>query len=254
MTARIFKQEDLPQVIELYDHTSGEDPHFVRDEASVKYLLTCISSNKGSTFVTEANGELTGFAIVSVGMEQAGLKQGNIVELRARDATSMRALVQAALEHCNQNEVDSVIVVPPDLPETNEVFKDWLKFDTGVMMAKALSPAPLLKALLSRERTRSLYAGKKITFHIGEDVVNIEITATEVNVLQTGEKQDKAFAHVFMSPDVFLRLVLGQLNPYTSYLNRKVKVKGAKNTLSLLRLLYLMRVEAHFFTSLADRM
>jgi hypothetical protein len=216
--------------------------------------MNYLHANRRSAFVTEKDGKLTGFAIVSISMELGGLKQGSILELQGEDLPSMRLLVQAALDHCKLNDVDSIVAVPPALPKSNEVFRDWLKFDTGVMMAKSLSPEPWLRALLSSERTRSLYAGKKIVFHIGTDIISTEMTPTEVHFLQASWKQGKAFAHVFMSPEVFLKLILGQLNPYTAYLNRKVKIRGVKNTIPLLKLLYLMRVNAAFFTSLADRM
>jgi len=254
MKVRDFREEDLPQVIELYEHASIKNPHFVRNEAFLNYFMTHLSVNKGGVFVTETDGRITGFVIVSVTMEQGGLKQGNIVELQVKDVSSLPALVHAASDYCTQNDVDAIVAVAPLLPEANAVFKNWVKFDTGVMMAKTLSPAPLLEALLSSERTRSLYAGEKIAFHIGADLINVEITPTKAHIFQTGRKQDKSVAQVFMSPEVFLKLALGQLNPYTAYINRKLKLKGAKNTFSLLKLLFSMRLHAHFFTSLADRM
>ena len=254
VTTRDFKRGDLPQVVELYNCASIKNPHFVRNGAFLNHFMNYPNANKDGAFVTEVDGKITGFVAVSVTMEQGGLKQGNIIEFHVKDATSAHALLQVAVEYCKLRDVDSIILVAPPLVETKEVLNDWLKFDTGVMMAKILSPVPLLKAWLSSERTRNLYAGKKVSFHIGADVVNVEITPKEINVFQTDGKQDKAVAQVFMSPEVFLRILLGQLNPYVAYLNGKVKVRGAKNTLSILRLLYLIKVDAPFFTSLADRM
>lgn len=254
MKARDFREEDLPQIIGLYEHASIENPHFVRNEAFLNHFMTNLVVNRGGVFVTEKDGRITGFVIVSVTVEQGGLKQGNIVELQVKDGSSLRALVDAASDYCTLHDVDAIIAVAPLLPETNAIFKNWVKFDTGVMMTKTLSPAPLLEALLSSERTRSLYTGEKIAFHIGEDLINVEIAPTKAQIFQTGEKQDKSVAQVFMSPEVFLKLVLGQLNPYAAYLERKVKVKAARNTFSLLKLLFLIRIDKHFFTSLADRM
>jgi putative sterol carrier protein len=176
------------------------------------------------------------------------------VELQVKDVSSLRALIDAASGYCTLNDVDAIVAVAPLLPETDEIFENWVKFDTGVMMTKALSPAPLLEALLSSERTRSLYAGKKIAFHIGADLVNVEITPIKANVFQASKTQNESVAQVFMSLDVFLKLALRQLNPFSGYLKGKVKVKGARNPFSLLKLLSLMGIDKHFFTSLADRM
>jgi putative sterol carrier protein len=253
MTARSFRREDMPQVIELYKCTAIKAPHFARNGAFLDQFAKYPSTNKGA-FVTEVGGRITGFALVSLTMEQGSLKQGNITELQVEDITSMRTLLAAAVAYCKLSDVDLIVLVAPPLLETKNVLKDWLRFDTGVMMVKTLSPMPLIKVLLSSERTRKLYAGKKIAFHIGADIVNVEITPNEVNVSQATAEHDKAFASVFVSPEVFLRIVLGQLNPYTAYLNRKVKIKGARSTLSVLRLFCLMRVTAPFFTGLSDRM
>jgi putative sterol carrier protein len=251
---RDFREEDLPEIIELCEQALIKNPHFTRSEASLSHFLINLGHSRSKAFVTEEDGGVTGFVIISITMEQGGLKQGNILELQVKDGSSLSALVNAASDYCNLNNVDAIVTVAPLMPETNNAFKNWLKFDTGVMMTKTLSPAPLLEVLLSSKRTRSLYAGEKISFHIGEDLINVEITPTKAYILQTGEKQDKSVAQVFMSPKVFLKLTLGQLNPYTAYISRKLKLKGAKNTFLLLKLLFLMRLHPHFFTSLTDRM
>jgi putative sterol carrier protein len=254
IAVREFEEKDLPQITALYEDVSVRNPHFVRNNAFVIQFMNQFSVSEHKAFVTEKDGRLTGFVMVSVTIEQDGFKQGNILELQVKDSSSLLALVNAASDYCNLNDVDAIIAVAPPVPYTNKVFESWVKFDTGVMMTKTLAPAPLLEVLLSNERIRSLYAREKIAFHIGTDLVNIEITPTKAHVFQIGKTQNEAGARVFMSHDVFLKLVLGQLNPYAAYVKRKVKVKSAKNTFALLRLLSLIRIDRHFFASLSDRM
>lgn len=242
---RTYRQEDLPYLIRLYNHTLAGRPHFIRDENFLRYFMHCPGVDEDSIFVASVDDQITGFAILSVTIEEGGLRQGNIIELQAKDVSSIYTLIQAALDYCNGKDVDTIVVVPPPLPQVNVVFKDWLKLETGVMMAKTLSLSSLLQALLSNEEIRKSYVGKKIVFHIGEEIVEVG---------DIDRKPEEAAILVIMSPQTFLKIVFGQVNPYVAYLTRRIRVRGVRNTLPILKLLCMIKLHTPLYVSLADRM
>ena len=246
MIVRTYRQEDLQYLIRLYNHTLAESPHFIRDENFLKYFMHCQGVNEDSIFVASVNDQIRGLAILSITTEEGGLKQGNIMELQAQDVSSVHVLIQAALNYCKGKDVDTIVVVPPRLPGANVVFKDWLKLNTGVMMAKTLSLSSLLQALLSNEKIRIFFAGKKkkIVFQIGDDIIKI-------GNIDSGTKEPTIL--VIMSPQTFLKIVFGQVSPYMAYLTRRVRVRGVRNALPIIKLLCMMKLSIPLYVSLADR-
>jgi putative sterol carrier protein len=207
--------------------------------------MHCQGVNEDSIFVASVNDQIRGLAILSITTEEAGLRQGNIIELQAKDVSSMQVLIQAALNYCNGKDVDTIVVVPPRLPGANMAFKDWLKLETGVMMAKTLSLSSLLHVLLSNEEIRNSYVGKKIVFHIGEEIVEVG---------DIGSESEERAILVIMSPQTFLKIIFGQVSPCVAYLTRRVKVRGVRDTLPIIRLLRMMKLPTPLNVSLADRM
>jgi putative sterol carrier protein len=208
--------------------------------------MHCQGVNEDSIFVASVNDQIRGLAILSITTEEGGLKQGNIMELQAQDVSSVHVLIQAALNYCKGKDVDTIVVVPPRLPGANVVFKDWLKLNTGVMMAKTLSLSSLLQALLSNEKIRIFFVGKKkkIVFQIGDDII-------KVGNIDSGTKEPAIL--VIMSPQTFLKIVFGQVSPYMAYLTRRVRVRGVRNALSIVKLLCMMKLSIPLYVSLADR-
>ncbi len=236
----------MPNLIRLYRHTLAGSPHFFRDENFLRYFMHCPGVDEDSIFVASINHQIIGLAILSITTEEGGLRQGNVIELQVKDVSSMNALIQATLDYCDGKDVDTIVVVPPPhLPLADIVSEDWMKLETGVMMAKTLSPSSLLQALLSNEKTRNSYAGKKIVFHIGEEIVEIGDIDSETQ---------EAAALVIMSPRIFLKIIFGQVNPYVAYLTGRISVRGVRNTLSILKLLCMMRLPTPLYASFADRM
>jgi len=208
--------------------------------------MHCQGVNEDSIFVASVNDQIRGLAILSITTEEGGLKQGNIMELQAQDVSSVHVLIQATLNYCKGKDVDTIVVVPPRLPGANVVFKDWLKLNTGVMMAKALSLSSLLQALLSNEKIRIFFVGKKkkIAFQIGDDII-------KVGNIDGGTKEPAIL--VIMSPQTFLKIVFGQVSPYMAYLTRRVRVRGVRNALPIVKLLCMMKLSIPLYVSLADR-
>lgn len=254
VTVRNFREEDLAQVVSLYAEHFAESPGFVRSEEFLKHFMHYPGVDKNSVFVTEVNSKITGFAVVSVTSEQGGLIQGNVIELKINHASSMHVLIHTIEEYCKKKDVDTIVLVAPTQPGTEEVLKDWLKLDTGVMMAKELSLPPLLRALLSAKKIRNSYAGKQVAFHIGDEKLNARITLEQIYVSDSNRKSEKAVTRIQMSSHTFLRIVLGQLNPYTAFVTGRIRIRDTRNIVPMLRLLYMMRIAQPIYTSLADRL
>jgi len=197
-----------------------------------------------SVFVASVDGQIAGLAILSITTEAGGLRQGSIIELQAKDVASIRALIQATLNYCSGKDVDTIVVVSPPLQLANEVFRDWLKSEMGVMMVKTLSSSSVLQASFSNDEIRQSCVGKKIVFHIGEETVE----AGDID-----SEPEEAAIEIFMSPQTLLKIVFDQVNPYVAYLTRRIRVRGVWNILPILKLLCMMKLLTPLYTSLADR-
>lgn len=252
---RIFKLEDMPDVIKLYDQSQATNPHFVRDENFLSYFIHYPGAEEDSIFVASVNEEITGLAILSITTEKGGFRQGKIIELQAKDVSSANVLIQRCLNYCNSKNVDMIVVVPPPWLEEAMTLKDWLRFETGVMMVKTLSILSLLQSLLSSEKIRNAYAGERIGFKIGDEVIEIKKTSKLAEVSDiANRKPEEITVWVIMSPITFLQIIFGQVNPYIAYLTRRIKVKGVLCALPVLKLLRVMKLSAPIYVSLADMM
>ena len=253
LIVRNCEQEYLSHFMELYEHALVESLHFVRNENFLKYFLQYPGVSKDGVLVAEVTGEIMALAVVSI-TEIGELRQGNIIELLAKDAASMRALIRAVLNYCKRKKVDSIALVLPPSRASDDVFKDWIKFETNVMMAKILSISSLLQALFSNEKIKAFYAGRKIGFQVGQETVEIKITSETIDVSDVKSKKGDETIWVSVSPQTFLKIIFGQMNPYIAYLTRRVRVQSVKNTLLILKLLRMMQLTTPFYTSLADRL
>jgi putative sterol carrier protein len=254
VTVRTYREGDLSSIIELYDEACPDSPHFTRSAAFLEHYMNYPDVDKDGAFLAQVDGEITGLAIVSVTREQGGLTQGNIIELQTKDAVSMQLLIEAVLDYCRKKDVDTIVVVPPLIEGSEGILEGWLKFDTGVMMGKALCLPSLIHALLSTDEIKTSFAGKRVVFRVGDQTIDAEMTTEGINVADSARKSNGAAAEIIVSPHVFLEIVLGKLNPYVAGLTGRVRVKALGNTVSMLRLLHMMRIEEPFHTSLADRM
>lgn len=243
LTVRTYKQEDLPLLIRLCNRTLAGLPHFIRDENFLRHFMHYPGVDGHSIFVALMGDQVTGLAILSITTE-GGLRQGKIIELQAKDASSIRALIQATLNYCNDKDVDTIVVVPPPLQHANEVFEGWLKSETGVMLVKTLSPSSVLQALLSNEKVKDFFVGKKIVFHIGEEIIDVGNSDSE---------PCEAAIEVFMSPQTLPGIIFGHVNPYLAFLTRRIRVQGLRNIFSVLKLLCMMKLPTPLYLSLADR-
>ncbi len=206
-----------------------------------------------SIFIAQTKDEITGFAVVSI-IEEAGLRQGKILEMQVKDASTMSALTHEALGYCKSKNVDTVIVVPPPLEAADEILKDWVKFETGVMMTKTLSVSSLIQALFSGAEIRNSCVNRRIVFHVGDDIVEVKVNPNLVEVSTLNREPEKTDMLVSLSSQTLLKIVFCSANPYLAYLTRKVKVRAMRNTLPILKLLDMMKITVPLHVSLVDRM
>jgi len=252
LTVRNFRKDDLPFLMELYANLSTRSFHFSRDESFLKYFMDYPGVDEEGIFVVQAADEITGFAIVSV-TEEMGLRQGNILELQVKDASSMRALIRKALSYCKNRDVDTVVVVPPPLEAVDEILEDWIKFETGVMMTRTLSASSVLEALFSNTEIRNSLVKKRVVFHVGDEIVEVRVTPRLVEVNHLDDEPENADVLVSLSPQTLLEIVFCRANPYVALLTGKVRVRAVRNTLRILKLLGKMRFALPFHVSLVDR-
>jgi len=253
LTVRNFRKEDMPFLMELYENLSTKSFHFIRDESFLKYFMSYPGVDEEGIFIVQAADEITGFAIVSI-TEEMELRQGKVLELQAKDASSIRALIHGALNYCKSRDVDTVIVVPPPLGETDEILKNWIKFETGVMMTRTLSVSSVLQAIFSNEEIRNSYVNKRIVFHVGDEIVEVTITPRLVEVNHLDNEPKEADMLISMSPQPLLRIVFCRANPYVAYLTGKIRVRAVRNTFRILKLLDMMKLVIPSHVSLVDRM
>lgn len=253
LIVRKVEQERLSHFMELYEHTLVENLHFIRNENFLKYFLQYPGVSKDGVLVAEVKGEIMALAVVSI-TEIEELRQGNIVELLAKDSTSMRALIHAVVDYCKRKKVDSIALVLPPSRASDEVFKDWIKFETNVMMTKVLSVSSLLQALFSSEKIKEFYAGRKIGFQVGQETVEIKITSETIDVSDVKSRKGDEMIWVSVSPQTLLKIIFGQMNPYMAYLTRRVRVRNVRDTLLIIKLLRMMQLTTPFYTSLGDRL
>ncbi len=251
---RNYEQQDFPGVLKLYDQCMVYMPHFARDEGFIRYLVNCSATNGNNVLVTLENEEITGLAIISVTIEEGGLKQGSIAELQAKDTLSMRALMQAALDYCSEKDADMIAVAPPPSSTTDEIFKDWLEVRSGVMLGKLLSPLPLLQALLDTQRIKSYFAGERIIFYMDGEIIEATITPEVVKLTQLDKEPDNPAIFVTLAPEILLKVVLGQINSCIACLTRKIQIRGLKNVPLILRLLQMAKLPEPWYVTLGDRM
>ena len=253
LTVRNFRQEDLPFLKGLYKDLSTKSFHFIRDESFIRYFMDYPGVDEEGIFVVQTTDEITGFAIVSI-IDEVGLRQGKILELQVKDASSMRALIREALNYCRSKDVDTVIVVPPPLGAADEILKDWIKFETGVMMTRTLSVSSVLQALFSDEEIRNSCVNRRIVFHVGDEIVEVKVTPRLVEVNNLDNEPKEADMLVSLSPQTLLKIVFCRANPYLAYLTGRVKVRVMRNTLRILKLLDMMKLAIPFHVSIVDRM
>lgn len=247
---RNYHEDDVAGVIGLYDSTPIKGPFLVRNESFFRHFIRHPGVHNG-VFVAEKDGEIEGIAIVPIS-EKEDLIEAKIIELRARNPLITDLLVQRALQYCHDKRADIVYIRPPIYEGVDKIFERWIKVDSGIMMAKALSVLPILKPLLDTDLVRKQYAGKSLLFVFDEEIIRVEVSSNAINAAVIDKVPQNPHIVVRMSSKTFLEIVFGRANPLIAYLARKIEVRGLKNTLGILKLLHSIRTRASWNVALVD--
>lgn len=252
LIVRNYKEEDLPGVLVLYNSISNKSLHYARDEQVLRYLTHYPGVNEDGIFIAEENQEITGLTIVAI-TQLGELRQGNIIELQAKDAPSLDSLVRTALNYCEGKYLDVIMVAPPVCLDLERAFSGWQRLETTVMMCKLLSALPLIKALLDNKDITNSYSGKRIVFYLDSETIEVEITPESVRVAQGNNNDNKAAISVMMSAKVLFKLAFGVANPYRAFLTRQLRIGRLKDAPFILKLLSKIKLNMPLFASLGDR-
>jgi len=248
LTIREYNREDFPAIVELYEYIPVRTPHFARDKGFISYFINR-SMAEGNVFVAVEKSKVVGVAMVSITTEEE-LTQGSIIELKAQDNQSLRGLVSTAVDYCTQRDVDMILVAPPF--DTEEIFKDWLKLQTGAMMVRLEAPLPFLKALLDTPQVKNSFAGKRIIFQVDKEIIEVKITSKAVETIQR-DTLVKGVINIALSSRVLLQIVCGKLSPLRALLTLRLRTRLTAIAL-VLKLFKMARLPQPWFIPLADRL
>lgn len=238
----------------MYHSISNKSLHYARDEQVLRYLTRYPGVNEDGIFIAEENQEITGLSIVAI-TQLGELRQGNIIELQAKDAPSLDSLVRTALNYCEGKYLDVTMVAPPVRLDLEKTFSGWRKFETSVMMCKLLSALPLIKALFDNKGITNSYSGKRIVFYIGSETIEVEITPESVRVAKgnSNSNNNKAAISVTMSGEVLLALAFGITNSYRALLTKQLRIGRLRDAPFILKLLSKIKLNMPLFLALGDR-
>lgn len=252
LSVRNYKEEDLPRVLVLYSSISNNSLHYARDEQVLRYLTHYPGVSEDGIFIAEEDQEIIGLAVVAI-TDAGEFRQGNIIELQAKDVPSLVSLVRAALHYCEGKYLDMIMAVPPLHLDLERAFSGWQRSETTVMMCKLLSGLSLVKGLLDSKDIRNSYSGKRIIFYIDSEKVEVEVTPESVRVTKGDSDDSRAAISVMVSAKVLLELAFGASNPYRAFLTRQLRIGRLKDAPLILRLLSRIKLNAPMFLPLGDR-
>jgi hypothetical protein len=252
LSVRNYREEDLPRALVLYGSVSDKSLRYARDERVLRFLTHYPGVSEDGIFIAEEEQEIAGLAVVAI-TDAGELRQGNIIELQAKDVPSLVSLVQAALHYCEDKNLDMIMAVPPVHLDSGRAFSDWQRSETTVMMCKLLSGPALIERLLDNEDIRNSYSGKRLVFYIDGEIVEVEITPESVRVTRGNSDASRAAISVTASAKVLLELAFGVSNPYGAFLTRQVRIGKLKDAPLVLGLLSRIKLNSPMFLPLGDR-
>ena len=252
VVVRTYREDDLEGIINAYTSTPMKGPFFERNESFLIHFMRYPGVEDG-IFIAQRNREIEGIAIVSIS-DKEDLREGKIIELWSRSASTLDLLVQKALQYCSSKGVDRVQVKPPVLEGINRIFDDWIKMYHPNVMAKPLSVLPILKALLDTDLVKSHYMKKSFVFILDEEIIRVQVTANGVLTTKLDRVQQNSDVLVEMSSKIFLEIFFGWTNPYMAFVARRIRIQGLQNVHMILKLLNSVRITVPWNVAIVDDM
>jgi len=252
LVIRNYKLEDLPDVVKLYSSSQVKSPFFLRDKDYFDYCTSYPSVKEDSIFIAASEHRIEGVAVLAI--IHKGYTVGRIIDLWASEATAENALLQKAVEYCRDNNIDAVEVKAPAFLDSSKTFVDWQRIDQReVMMVKPLSFAPLLQALIDATALRKIGIRKGFLFVCDDEAIEVKISKTGVNIVEGGKSwRDWDGILVKVSLKSLLEVVFGSTNPYIALLTRRIRIRGIKNILRVMKMLRVIRINQPWTVAIVD--
>ncbi len=253
MVIENYRPEHLPGILRLYVYTLAGSVHFLRNQDFLEYIMQHPNVSENSIFVAITNNEITGLAVLSVSNEYA--KLGTIIEFQVKDSLSMIALVQKAEQYCIDNGIYRLIVVPSASLLKCSILKEWTRIQpgTGTLIAKPVSFVSLFRSVFCKNELQKSFSGKVIVFHIGDEIINIEVTPGNVRVNENDFVSEKNVIRIILSPKFFVKIIFCRANLLFALLTSKIRVNGIRKIPLTLKLLNMLKLTNSVYVSMADR-
>ncbi|MBA7635598.1 hypothetical protein ES703_43202 [subsurface metagenome] len=252
LVIRNYKPEDLPDVVNLYNISMAKAPSIFRDGNYFDYFTSHPSVKEDSIFIAASECGVEGVAVIAIIHKRYAI--GRIIELWASETAAADALVQKAVEYCQNNNIDAVEVRCPTFLDLDKTFAGWQRINLReVMMAKSLSLVPLLQGLFDATTLRKIRAGKGFLFVCEDEIIEVKINETEANVVERDKYwQGSDYIVVRASSKTLLEVVFGLTSPYIALLTGRVKIRGIKNISRAMKMLKAIRISQPWTAEIGD--
>jgi hypothetical protein len=252
LVIRNFEADDIKKILALYERTLCKSNHFIRDETFIRYFMRFPGVNKNSVFVAESNGNIVGFAVLSI-VHEKGAKIGLVLELQCENNSSFHDLIQVIHEYCVNQEVDAITLTLPPSINSSSILKGWLKVETGTIMVKPNVLLPLLQAIFSKSELLELIGKKKIIFHLGNETLKASFEGVQKLTREADGFKCQRSVEIFLSSKTLLKIIFNGRNPLVEWLIGRIKVRSIRNIPFAFKVLRKLRLKDGIYVSLADR-
>ena len=252
LVIRNYEPEDLPDVAKLYSSSQVKSPFFLRDKDYFDYFTSYPGVKEDRIFIAASERGVEGVAIIAIVQERYTL--GKIIELWASEVATGDALVQKAVEYCRNNNIDGVEVKAPTFLDSGKTFANWQRIDQrGVMMIKLFSLVPLLQALFDTTALKKIGGGKGFLLVCDDETIDVKINKTEAKIVEGNESwQRSASIVVRFSSKTLLEIIFGSANQYIAFLSGRIKIKGIKNILRVMKMFKAIRISQPWTAAIVD--
>ncbi len=253
LTIRNYRPEDYSDVIKLYDATDAGGPFLARDGQYFNYFLSYPGVRQDSTFVAVSEDGVEGVAIIAINQDRR-YTTGKIIELWASEAAIGNALVQKAVEYCDDQSADKLEVCPPAFLDTGNTFAGWQKTSQReVLMAKLLSPKLLLEAIFDDTTMSRIGSGKEFVFVCENEIIKPETSKIKAETKGGESQPNRSNITVSASPQTWLEIIFNSTSPGTALLTRRIKIRPLKSLCRALKMLLATRISRDWSLAIVDR-
>jgi putative sterol carrier protein len=252
LSVRNYHEEDISMLGDLYRSNCGESPYFARSEEFFRHFTRYPGVSPESIFVAVEGESLRGVLIMSV-RGREGYNEGKVIELRAKESMAAEALLQRAVDYCENNGIDMLWVRPPTELVRSNVLSEWVNLgETSVTMVKPLSLLSLLQAVWD-ERVRNLSLPEDVLFLLDDEAIRVRVCPESLDMAEMDrDNMTDSGIIVTMSSKTFVEVIFGLTSPLWALLTRRIKIRGLRHIFPILKLLQDLKVAEPWTIALVD--